>query len=179
MEKLKRSKQDFSHITPPEGSRIIPLTRGKYALVDEEDYERVMKHNWYCLVTKDGKEYAVHKSKEYLSMHRVIMGLEKTDKRVIDHIFGETLDNRKSQLRICTIQQNSQNSRSSKGMSKYKGVSWDKPRNKWKAQICPSFKTNTFIGRYDTEIEAARAYDTKAKELHGEFAYLNFKCISK
>lgn len=158
-------REDFSHITPPKDSRIIPLTKGKYALVDEEDYERVSQYSWYCLKTND---YAVNN--KVGSMHRFIMGLEKNDKRVIDHKYHNTLDNRKSQLRICTYQENARNKRKIKNKSSiFIGVSF-KSHNKWSASIM-----SKYFGTFNTEEEAARAYDAKAIELFGEFACLNFK----
>ena len=166
----KNNKQDFSHITPPKGSRIIPLTQGKYALVDEEDYERVNQYNW-CLQV--GKYAGMYIEKEHYLMHRFIMNV--TDSKVwVDHIFHDTLDNRKSQLRVCTPSENSQNSRSNIGLSKYKGIHYHKKNNKWRACINTT-NSRIHIGMFTNEEDAARAYDAKAKELFGEFAYLNFK----
>ena len=94
---------------------------------------------------------------------------------VVDHIDGNGLNNRKSNLRVCTQAQNSLNSRPRRNSSsRYKGVSFYKRDKIWQAQIFYNFRTIN-IGRFDDEIEAALAYDRKAAELFGEFAYLNFK----
>ena len=92
----------------------------------------------------------------------------------VDHINGNPLDNRKSNLRICTNAENQRN----KGVYKnnksgYKGVHWFKRDKKWQAQIKHNNKS-IHIGLYEDKEEAARAYDKKAKELHGNFKNLNF-----
>ena len=93
---------------------------------------------------------------------------------VVDHIDGNGLNNRKSNLRICTKAQNVHNSRPrTNTSSKYKGVFWNKANKKWSATIHKGDKW-TYIGGFDDEKEAARAYDRKAAEFFGEFAYLNF-----
>jgi hypothetical protein len=90
----------------------------------------------------------------------------------VDHINGNKLDNRKSNLRIVTNQENCFNS--SRKTGKYKGVSYVKSRGKWLAQIMKDYK-NYFIGYYDTDYAAAVAYDKRALELFGTHARLNFK----
>nr|WP_268987487.1 HNH endonuclease [Providencia alcalifaciens] len=92
----------------------------------------------------------------------------------IDHIDGDKLNNRIENLRICTHNQNQHNQgiRAS-NKSGYKGVSWMKSVKKWHAQICCNSKV-THLGLYTCKIEAAKAYDEAAKQLHGEFAWLNF-----
>ena len=93
---------------------------------------------------------------------------------IVDHIDGDPTNNRRSNLRNCTQHQNSMNSRKRKNdaSSKYKGVSWDKGRKKWRAYI-NLMRKQLFLGRFDNELEAARAYNDKAVELYGEFAHLN------
>ena len=99
---------------------------------------------------------------------------------VIDHKNGEPLDNRRLNLRYATTGQNSQNRvqsgiRAGKKMSsRFKGVVWRKDMGKWRSTIRCEKKVY-YLGYYDSEIEAARAYDKKALELHKEFANLNFK----
>lgn len=104
-------------------------------------------------------------------MHRLIMEAKQQQK--VDHINGDGLDNRKENLRFATTSENAMNKCSTKNKSSsYKGVSWYKRYKKWQAQI--KFKGKSiYIGIFDTEIEAAKAYDNKAKELFGEFAKLN------
>ena len=92
----------------------------------------------------------------------------------VDHINGNPLDNRKSNLRICTNAENQRNRGVNKNnTSGYKGVCWAKQNKKWKARIKHNGKL-IHLGYYKDKEEAARAYDKKAKELHGEYAYLNF-----
>lgn len=163
---VESSRPDLSHIDVPEGSKAVPLTQDKYALVDEEDYNRVIKYKWYY--TKQG--YGYNDSVGY--MHRFIM--EITDPKIlIDHKYHDTLDNRKSQLRVCTKQQNSFNMNSFGGVSIYKGVYWHKRANKWSV-IIRAGKKRLYLGLFTDEEEAARAYDAAAKKYHKDFARLNF-----
>ncbi|NIO86130.1 MAG: hypothetical protein GTN53_36705 [Candidatus Aminicenantes bacterium] len=92
---------------------------------------------------------------------------------LVDHIDRNGLYNRKRNLRQCSRRQNSYNRRgNSRGSSQYKGVFWHKVGRKWEARI--TYKGNTnYLGLYENERDAARAYDEKAKELYGEYAYLN------
>lgn len=172
MPRLSRVKrEDFSHIVPPEGSKIVPLTQGKYALVDEEDYERVMQYNWTLEDKSIGVMYAKN-IKFYL--HRFIMGV--TDPKIkVDHIFHDGLDNRKANLRVCTHKQNMGNMRGQKNKtSAFKGVCYSPSKKKWRATFSVQSKSK-HIGYYTTEEDAAKAYDNVVRELRGEFAYLNFR----
>jgi hypothetical protein len=104
-------------------------------------------------------------------MHREIMNT--TSNMQVDHIDHNTLNNQKSNLRICTHQQNQMN-RIPWGSSEFLGVSFRKERNCYSAKIMLNQKSIN-IGHFKIEEDAARAYDIKAKELFGEFANLNFK----
>jgi len=141
---------------------------GKFALVDDEDFEKLNQYKWH--VYKIGYIYA-RVSKKYTYMHRLIMDARKGME--VDHINHDKLDNQKSNLRICTRQQNEHNQKPQKnGSSQYKGVCFHKSRNKWQAMI--RFNgIKQYIGCYPTEAEAAHAYNLKATELFGEFAFLN------
>lgn len=159
--------------------KLIPLTQGKFAMVDDEDYEELMRYKWYChLYYKKTMPYAsrniYHPNQKTILMHRVIMGI--VDKNImVDHIDSNTLNNQKNNLRICSGCQNQHNSGVKGGVSQYKGVSRCQGiKNKWRATISCNKKWYA-IGRYETEIDAAMAYDSKAKELHKDFARLNFK----
>lgn len=153
----------------------IPLTKGKFAKVDPEDYIWLSQFRWHCK-TNTNSIYAVRtitengKSKR-IYMHRLIANTPCH--LVCDHINHDGLDNRKKNLRNCTIKQNNANSRSAaNSSSRYKGVSWDKRLSKWSASIKVDGKSIS-LGRFESEISAARAYDQAAKKYFGVFAFLN------
>jgi hypothetical protein len=175
----------------------------KVAIIDEEDYDLVMeavkpRSRWTLKYSKNGLNvYAIHSASKnnHIGMHRLIMGTPKG--MHTDHIDGNGLDNRKENMRICTPQQNHQNRRlRSDSSTGFKGVQYTPIRKSkytskktgittihesvlkkpYSAYIGDPERTSRHIrlGYYATAEEAARARDTKAKELHGEFAYLNF-----
>lgn len=146
----------------------IPLTQGKYALVDDEDFNRVNQYKWYLL----GNGYAKRiVNGKIIAMHRFILNASKGQQ--IDHINCKKLDNRKSNLRFCNNFQNLQNrSKNRKSISKYKGVTWYKNPKKWGSRIT-FYRKNLFIGLFNNEIEAALAYNDASKKYHGKFAYPN------
>jgi len=153
----------------------IPLTQGLYALVDGDNYERLAKYKW-CALKDRNTFYAIRSSarpnRKKIWMHRVILNAP-IDKKT-DHINHNGLDNRRSNLRIATIAQNLYNQLPRKNCtSKYKGVSWNEKQRKWQAGIKLSGKV-FYLGRFNSEVKAAEVYDQKAKELFGEFAYINF-----
>lgn len=162
--------------TPPladtNGARLIPLTQGEFAIVDAEDYPRQAKYKWHCRRSKNSCYAFRRKGNKMVSMHREI--LDAPEDFLVDHIDGDGLHNRKSNLRLCTYAQNAFNRRPNrKSKSKYKGLSFRKYNKQWEVQIIFNGKSN-YLGRFDDEIEAALAYDRKAEQLFGEFAYLNF-----
>jgi len=156
----------------------IPLTQGQFAIVDDMDYEWLSKYKWYALWCKNTQSfYALRDSKQENGKHtlilmaREILGLKRGDKRQSDHKNHHTLDNQRHNLRVCTHQQNQHNQKPQKNRtSKYKGVSWDKTGRKWRTVIQFN-QQQVNVGTYKTEIDAAKAYEQKAKELFGEFAY--------
>lgn len=159
---LYRRNWDFEQ---PLDHKLIPLTKGFFAMVDNEDFDRVKDIVWGT--TPQG--YALNTSVGL--MHRYIMNAP--EHLEVDHIHHNTLDNRKSELRLGTRPQNCANQMPKEGSSKYKGVCWDKPKRKWVSQITLNGKVY-FLGYFTNEEEAGQAYDAKALELFEEFAYLNF-----
>lgn len=148
--------------------REIYIHPGRYMLVSDCDYERLAYMNWSISPTG----YVWH-ARSCTYVHRKIMnppaGIE------VDHINGNPLDNRRSNLRLATRAQNTRNRKKPiRGVtSQYKGVTWDKSRNKWLAAIGFSGRRIN-LGRFVLEIDAALAYDRAAIRYFGEFARLNF-----
>ena len=148
-----------------------------WVYIDREDFERVNRLMWRPSPSPAGV-YAHAMSiygipAHHKPMHRFIMKAERG--QIVDHINGNTLDNRKENLRIVTAQQNSQNrlrTVSPGKTSNFKGVSWNKQRQKWFAGIRADGVTHR-LGFFDDEIEAALAYDAAAKIHHGEYARTN------
>jgi hypothetical protein len=143
----------------------IQLTQGKVALIDDEDYPLVCQFKWYAKKNHCTMYACTGERNTY--MHALIAG------KYCDHRNGNGLDNRRCNLRFATFAQNSQNrSGFLNRTSKYKGVSFDTARNKWRVEIKANGQ-DTWIGRYSTEQEAALAYDKAALYYHGDFAWIN------
>jgi hypothetical protein len=157
----------------------IELSQGKFAMVDDEDFEFLSQWKWSAVKKDDNKFYAVRgvwvtekKNNIIVYMHRVLLGIPTLNIEG-DHADGDTLNNQKYNLRISTSSQNKANRYSHRNASsKYLGVSWSNTRKKWAVQICKDRKTK-FLGYFDNEVDAALAYNKKASEVHGEFAKLN------
>lgn len=160
--------------------KYIPLTQGKYAIVDDEDFEWLNQWKWYAQKVRNGYFYAMRNSyqrgkRHMILMHRQILGLEYGDKRKGDHRNHNTLDDRRDNMRICTSQQNRYNSKANQETSsRFKGVSWEKEDKKWGARIKKINGKNKRLGRFKLEELAALAYDIAAIHEFGKFAYLNF-----
>lgn len=169
---LKRTESfllnKFSNITQPEEYKIIPLTKGQFAKVDNEDFDKVKGINWN--ISKRGYVENTRKGK----MHRYITNCPGN--KSVDHKNHDKLDNRKSNLRICDHKENMRNTkrRKTKTSSIYKGVFFCKRDKKWNSKIQKDGKQIS-LGYFHSEIEAAKVYDKKAIELFGEFALTNFK----
>lgn len=141
--------------------REIPLTQGRVALIDEADFDWLNQWKWHY-----DKGYATRTSKK-IFMHRVIM--RPPLGMVTDHINGNGLDNRRSNLRLATVTQNCQNARIRKdNTSFFKGV-YRTNTDKWRARIQVG-KKRLFLGDFSSAQEAAGVYITAALEFHGEFA---------
>lgn len=156
----------------------IPLTKGKFAIVDDEDFEELSKYTWQCSTIgyatrtkykglKNGKEVS-----DGFLMHRQIMGAKKG--QIVDHINRNKLDNRKENLRFVTKAQNSWNNDAKIGKSGYKGV-WrcnTKHKERWFAIVTLNRKRYS-AGSHDTPEQAYEAWKKKALELRGELVGIN------
>lgn len=157
-------------------TKEIPLTQGKVAIVDNDVYEWASQWKWYA--QKHRNTYYVRRgvwqTGKVLSvnLHREIMNAPKGVQ--VDHINGDGLDNRRSNLRLATNTENSCNqSKQSNNTSGFKGVYWHKVVKKWQVCIRKNYHL-IYIGYYNTPEEAALAYDKAALEHFGEFAKTNY-----
>ena len=157
----------------------IKLTQGQFALIDDADFESLNQHKWYADKDHSGNFYAVRKSswkngkRHMILMSRQILGLERGDPRQADHRNHNTLNNRQSNLRICTNRQNQMNRKLAQNKtSRFKGVSWYKRVGKWRAYIEINRKEK-HLGYFMVEEFAALAYNNAAKKHYGEFACPN------
>lgn len=153
------------------------LGKGLVALIDDEDFERVNQHKWQLAKRKNANYVQGWINGKHILLHRFVLELNDP-KMDVDHINHDGLYNLKSNLRICTRSQNLHNRQiiisvnSKRTSSKFKGVSWHKRANKWRARGTINHKEYP-LGLFNNEIEAARAYNEFAKENYGEFAKLN------
>jgi hypothetical protein len=157
--------------------RRIYLDEGLWTIVDPQDYYHFGRFKWY-LDGHDGKFYAVMATRvglydiKRVRLHREIMSAPAG--LLVDHRNGDSLDNRRDNLRLATHSQNSCNKRKRKNaLSRFIGVSFIKRENKWASQIRHEGK-KMWLGCFDNEIDAAKAHDAAAIKYHGEFARLNF-----
>jgi hypothetical protein len=157
--------------------RKIYLDEGKWTILDQQDYCRFAGFKW-CIGGYKDKYYAVRgqiidpADIKIVRLHRLIMNAP--DGLLVDHKNGDGLDNRRSNLRLATHSQNQCNKRKKANTSsRFSGVYWDKAKRKWVARTKYQGKS-IWLGVFDSEIDAARAYDAAAKKYYGEFARLNF-----
>jgi hypothetical protein len=168
--------------------RRIYLGDDKWALVSPKDYYQLADYNWY--LAGNGKEfYAFRNVKigpgktKMVSMHRQIMQDELSAKRytlkaklVVDHKDNNTLNNQRPNLRLATHSQNAFNRAKikTKTSSRYIGVYFEKATRRYTVKIRTGRGKRLWLGRFNSEIEAAEAYDAAARKYHKEFAVLNF-----
>lgn len=152
----------------------IELTQGKQACVDLADWPAVCLWKWYAAKSRHvfyarAMTLAKEGERKILRLHTLLTGAKLTD-----HKDGDGLNNRRSNLRAATGQQNNCNCRKRAGTSsQFKGVSWGTRDEVWSARIRVNWKLLS-LGYFTEELDAARAYDAAAKEHFGEFARLNF-----
>ena len=160
----------------------IPLSQGKVALVDDEDFERINQWKWYA--RKDGHTYYALRNngdKTFL-MHREILGAVPSGRPEVDHQDHNGLNNQKTNIRWCTRSDNAMNrlhymqarKKSTGATSKYKGVNLHPVTHKWVARIRVAKDSCIHLGYYTNEIDAAKAYDKEATIRFGQLARVNF-----
>ena len=171
------------------GSKEVLIDTEDLLRLDKEIPKKTAKGKWHIALSQNGHgqdifyaqihilhpEGGFKKGKQRtttLFLHRTILNPSK--EKVIDHIDHNGLNNRRENLRICTVTQNVANKRKGKGSSNFKGVSWHKRDQMWIATIHQKRK-QLHLGYFNDELEAAKAYDKAAKDLWGEFAKLNFE----
>lgn len=154
----------------------IPLTKGKVALIDQQDLDRVSPFSWHASYMPDGDCFHAATSvrtsgrKATVTMHRLLMCFPLVE---VDHVNRDPLDNRRCNLRLVSRAENARNRRGwSRARSPFKGVSEHKHSGRWQARIYCG--RAFFLGLFATQVEAALAYDRAARDLHGDFACLNF-----
>lgn len=158
---------------------LIPLSgnrgMGMHAIVNAADLDLIAPFKWFAILSRrthyaQACERLGNGRQRSILMHRLILGAPAGS--LVDHRDGNGLNNRRSNIRLCDHRENGLNRGPNReSASQYKGV-WCR-KNRWKAAIQISGKT-IHLGTFATEEDAARAYDAKALELHGEFARLNF-----
>lgn len=156
----------------------IPLSQGKFAIVDDNDFEDVNRYKWYFnngyavrgvyVGTIDGKSKT-----RRVYMHKFILG--SISGMVTDHVNRDSLDNRKSNLRHCTIHQNGMNQKINRSNNKsgFRGVYKNMRSKKWTAVISIKGQPTKHIGNFETPELASKAYNRVAEEAFGEFAVVN------
>lgn len=154
----------------------IPLTQGKVALIDAENLQLVGQYQWHAC-DRGQTWYAAtsavrRRSGECIYLHRLIMDAGPNEH--VDHRNGDGLDCRRENMRLCTNAENRRNTRKTRGRSRFKGVCPCRTNSRriWEAYIWHNNR-KIGLGNYETEEEAARAYNAAALQYHGEFAHLN------
>ena len=150
----------------------IPLSQGKFALVDDEDFEELKKYRWYATCPKNifyaYRSFILNGNRVKRSMHCKI--IHKVDGLIIDHIDGDGLNNQRSNLRLCTNAENQRNSKKFRNNTTgYRGVYKMKHSNRFESKICVDGK-RIYLGGFSTKEEAYKAFCDAAKTYHKEFA---------
>lgn len=155
----------------------IQLSQGQQTIVDDESFDKISEHHWYADFDKKLRKYYVKSetkrkgTRNKLKLHRFLMDAKEGE--VVDHLNGDTLDNRLCNLRRCTVAQNAMNrSLNKNNTSGYKGVVWHTQALKYQARISVNSRWKS-LGMYSDKKVAALAYNEAAKLYYGEFAKLN------
>jgi len=158
--------------------RELEINKGLKVILDDEDFDRVAALKWFYgknnyIGRNNSKTIDGKKRYTKTRLHWFVLRFEGKKGYVVDHINGNTFDNRKENLRICTVAENSRNQKLNKrNKTGYKGVCAVKRVNGYKAEIKLNYKVR-HLGYFKCPKEAAKAYNKAAIELFGEFARLN------
>ena len=155
--------------------KLIPLTQGKFAQVDDEDFDDLNQYKWYAVKGKGFNPPYYARRRQFngkgIEMHQQLLGLQIGE--LGDHKDGDGLNNQRFNIRKCTFMQNKMNQRAkSNRLSKYKGVGYRSSRKIWTANITHE-GVHYYLGSSKSEEVAALLYNQKAIELFKEFARLN------
>lgn len=155
--------------------KFIFTLKGEKIFVDDEDYERLRIYSWHISTRGYAMRFPYENGHRIgIMMHRFILGIDRGDHRIIDHVNGNKIDNRRCNLRICTKAQNGYNQKAQRtNTTGYKGVMRHKQTGRYIAQIGHEGK-KIHLGSFSTAAEAYAAFCEAAQQLHGEFA--NFGC---
>lgn len=163
----------------------VPLTKGQVALIDDADADLVLAHKWFALhdptrnkftAARNVPRHEDRRRQRTQHLHRFLMGLDFGNPMQVDHINFDTLDNRRSNLRIVTGKQNRQHQPAKRGASsRFVGVSWYPPTRRWKATIVVDGR-QVYLGYHATEEAAAEARDRYVVE-HGLPHKLNLEVV--
>lgn len=153
--------------------KFISLTQGELAVIDNNDFQQVLKINWWA-DRRDKKVYARgYMGGDLVYLHRFIMGAPAGVQ--VDHWDGNGLNCQRQNLRLCTNAQNSRAFQHKRGVtSQFRGVSWFKRDSCWRAHLNFNGKQK-HLGYFDSEVKAAYAYDKAARQFFGIFSHPNFK----
>lgn len=154
----------------------IQLGDGLVAIIDAADEAIVSPHNWRAQRSSNGRTWYAHARGTGEYLHRLLLSAPAD--MLVDHRNGDGLLNTRDNLRLATISQNQFNQYRPRGASRFKGVTRHKQCNAWVAEI-QAHKKRRYLGFFKSEADAARAYDAAARELHGEFARLNFPDVAQ
>lgn len=172
-----RKRQPNEYIWGEDSVGIL-MSSGLVTWVDRSDFDLVSGHHWWSSRGAGSQvTYAVAKNPSasgpaHIRLHRVV--LSALPGQLVDHIDFDGLNNRRSNLRVCGHVENTRHQRRITGQSGFRGVHWDRHRNRYRIGVTINGRMRKFGGTFTCPIEAAKAFDRYAREHYGEFAMLNF-----